>query len=64
MYVNRQLMHKTMVGRKSLMILLVNTLIIVTLPFLVYPPQTVLSQSQILEVALDDLVAPIGGVIS
>jgi hypothetical protein len=53
-----------MVGRKSLMILLVNTLIIVALPFLVYPPQTVLSQSQILEVALDDLVAPIGGVIS
>jgi hypothetical protein len=43
---------------------LVRILVVVTLPFFVYSTQTVLSQSQILEVASDDLVAPIGGAVS
>jgi hypothetical protein len=36
----------------------------ITLSFFVYSPQIVLSQSQTLEVASDDLVAPIGGALS
>lgn len=43
---------------------LVRILVVVTLPFFVYSTQTVLSQSQTLEVASDDLVAPIGGALS
>ena len=43
---------------------LLGVLGVTTLPFLVYSTQTVLSQSQTLEVASDDLVAPIGGALS
>lgn len=45
-------------------VFLVSMLVVVTLPLLVYSTQTVLSQSQIFEVASDDLVAPIGGGVS
>jgi hypothetical protein len=43
---------------------LLRLLVVATLPFFVYSTQTVLSQSQTLEVASDDLVAPIGGALS
>lgn len=45
-------------------VFLVSMLVVVTLPLLVYSTQTVLSQSQVFEVASDDLVAPIGGAVS
>jgi len=43
---------------------LLGIFVLATLPFFAYSTQSVLSQSQILEVASDDLVAPIGGALS
>jgi hypothetical protein len=43
---------------------LLGVLVVATLPFFVYSTQSVFSQSQTLEVASDDLVAPIGGALS
>jgi hypothetical protein len=43
---------------------LAGILVAAILPLYVYSTQTVFSQSQILEVAVDDLIAPIGGMVS